>query len=132
MDVGHGQKEGDVEGRIGYIGEPYLHYAFSKGWDYWFARHRHYARQDAQALFSQSPTFKGLFARHSSRRNSVMKALFRRIPLWPYIRFFYSFWFRGGWMEGREGFVYCRNVLWYEQQVIAELRRLVQEALKQV
>ncbi|MDQ2867338.1 MAG: glycosyltransferase family 2 protein, partial [Verrucomicrobiota bacterium] len=46
-DVGHGQKEGTWDGEIGYIAEPYVHDAFSKGWEDWRAKHERYATQEA-------------------------------------------------------------------------------------
>ena len=42
-DAGHGQKEFAVAGEIEYICEPYLHFAFSKGWSRWIERHNRYS-----------------------------------------------------------------------------------------
>ena len=47
IDVGHGQKEGTVKGVLDFIREPYLHYAFSKGWTSWIDRHNRYATLEA-------------------------------------------------------------------------------------
>ena len=56
-DFGHGQKEGNVLGRIDYIREPYLHYGFSKGWTHWLDRHNRYSSQEAVARLHHRPPF---------------------------------------------------------------------------
>lgn len=119
-DSGHGQKEGDVEGTIDYIYEPYLHYAFSRGWDHWMQKHRKYAKQDALAILEQPLSLRLLFSRHGSKRNSAIKRLVRLSPGWPRIRFMYSFLLRGGFLEGKEALIYCQKMMWYERQVRSE------------
>ena len=47
-DAGHAMKESDVLGELDYINEPYLHYAFSKGWTFWFNRHNRYSSLEAK------------------------------------------------------------------------------------
>lgn len=119
-DSGHGQKEGDVQGTIGYVYEPYLHYAFSRGWDHWMQKHRKYAKQDAMVIFEQRLSLRSLFSRHGSKRNAAIKRLVRLSPGWPRIRFVYSYLLRGGFLEGREGLVYCRMMMWYERRIRSE------------
>ena len=55
VDFGHGQKEGEVNGRLEYIGEPYLHLPMSKGFDVWWQRHNRYANQEAAARLMVRP-----------------------------------------------------------------------------
>jgi hypothetical protein len=116
-DSGHGQKQGDVKGVIGYIYEPYLHYAFSRGWDHWVQKHRKYAKQDAMLILEQRLSLRLLYSRHCSQRNASIKRLVRLSPAWPRIRFVYSYFLRGGFLEGREALVYCRMMMWYERQI---------------
>jgi len=124
IDVGHGQKEGEVDGRIEYIREPYLHYAFSRGWDVWTERHRKYARQEAEERSGKSLKLQDLVSPHGSKRNPAIKLLLGKLPGWPQFRFFYSYVLKGGWLEGREGLIYCRKIMWYEQQTQREMSRL--------
>lgn len=123
-DSGHGQKEGVVKGSIAYISEPYLHYAFSRGWPHWTDKHLGYAKKDAAALLDHPLPISYLFSLHGSKRNAAIKRFVRVFPGWPFARFLYSYFLRAGFLEGREGFVYCRRMLWYERQVRREFLRM--------
>jgi glycosyltransferase involved in cell wall biosynthesis len=125
IDVGHGQKEGVVHGTIEYLREPYLHYAFSRGWEPWMERHRRYAKLEAKEnLGSPLPGMKQLLSLHGSRRNTAIKRVVAKLRFWPQLRFFYSYFLMGGWREGKEGLEYCRKVMWYELQIQFEMRCL--------
>ncbi len=114
MDFGHGQKEGDVNGPIGYITTPYQHYAFSKGFRHWVDRHNHYSDREAVTRLSTSVDWKRLFSRHASQRNQALKPLVSRIPGWPACRFAWMYLARLGFLEGRPGLIYCAGIAFYE------------------
>lgn len=120
-DSGHGQKEGVVQGSIAYISEPYLHYAFSRGWKHWVDKHKIYAKQDAMAIQGQPFSLRALLSRHGSKRNTAIKQLVRIAPGWPIVRFAYSYALKGGFLEGAQGLEYCRRMMWYERQIQHEL-----------
>ena len=125
-DFGHGQKEGEVNGRLGYITEPYLHYAFSKGWSFWLERHNRYSTQEAMARTQSEVIWREVFSREPSVRNKALKPLVGRLPGWPFIRFVIDYFGRLGFLEGRAGFIYCANMAIYEYFIrlkMAELRR---------
>jgi glycosyltransferase involved in cell wall biosynthesis len=124
IDVGHGQKEGVVNGRIEYIEEPYLHYAFSRGWEAWMDKHWKYARQEAKQRLNKPIDFANLFSAHGSKRNPAIKLLVGGLPGWPELRFIYSYLLKGGFLEGQEGLTYCQKIMWYEKQTQIEMRRL--------
>ena len=124
IDIGHGQKEGKVNGRLGYIKEPYLHFAFSHGFEAWRTKHLTYAKKDSKEIFKSRISFLSLISRHSSKRNTALRFLARRMPAWPLVRFFYSYLLRGGFTEGKEGLLYCQKMVWYERQVSQQLRLL--------
>ena len=124
IDSGHGQKEGRVDGELGYIREPYLHYALSKGWEAWWAKHNHYADEEAVERLSRSTSSSELFSKDSSRRNRALKPILSRIPGWPILRFLHMYVLKGGFLEGREGFAYCASMSWYEHLIRAKMREL--------
>src|SRR5260370_17937326 len=93
IDSGHGQKEGRVAGEIGYIREPYLHYALSKGWEAWWAKHNQYSGEEAADRFSRSPSGRELFSKDPSRRNRALKPVLSRIPCWPLLPFLHLVFF---------------------------------------
>jgi glycosyltransferase involved in cell wall biosynthesis len=126
IDSGHGQKEGAIDGRLGYVHEPYLHYPLSKGWESWWTKHNQYSSQEAEDRLARSVSWRELFASDPSRRNRALKPLLSRIPGWPLWRFLHMYIFKGGFLEGREGLDYCASIAWYEFLVrlkMAELRR---------
>lgn len=83
-DYGHGQKEYQVDGKILYLKEPYLHYGFSKGWAHWLNRHNKYSGQEAAARLNYCPPFKNIFSKHGSIRkpdDPVTNILLGAIPI---------------------------------------------------
>jgi hypothetical protein len=126
IDSGHGQKEGRVDGELGYVGEPYEHYPISKGWDEWWGKHKQYANEEAADRLSRSPSLTELFSKDSSRRNRALKPILSRVPGWPTLRFLHMYFLKGGFLEGREGFTYCVSMAKYERLIRSEMRRLRQ------
>jgi hypothetical protein len=114
VDFGHGQKEGEIDGILDYLREPYLHYAFSKGWTAWFDRHNRYSSQEAEARLAAKISLKDMLSTNPSVRNKAFKPLVVRIPGWPLLRFILDYIFRLGFTEGRSGLVYCLNMAIYE------------------
>jgi glycosyltransferase involved in cell wall biosynthesis len=125
-DYGHGQKEGEVDGVIGYIEEPFLHLAFSKGWDAWVERHNRYSSQEAKARLREPVPFQQMFDRRPTLRNFALRCWLTRLPGWPLLRFVHVYLFRLGFLEGYPGLVQAVNVAWYEYLIklkINEQRR---------
>lgn len=124
-DFGHGQKEGEVDGKILYIKEPYLHYSFSKGWTEWIARHNKYSSLEADARLNQRPPFRNIFNSHSSIRNPALKSWLSGLPGWPALRFFHAYFVNLGFLEGAPGFIYCVNMAYHEFLIKIKMRELV-------
>jgi glycosyltransferase involved in cell wall biosynthesis len=123
VDFGHGQKEGEIDGRLEYIREPYLHFTVSKGWEEWFSRHRRYAEQEAMVRRQTPIRWREIFSGVPSQRNKAVKPLVSRIPGWPALRFLQSYVFSGGFLEGGPGFRYCRNLAHYEALIQQNMRQ---------
>jgi len=123
-DYGHGQKEGEIDGKIEYIKEPYLHYGFSKGWGQWVDRHNRYSTLEASARLQNLPPLKNLLSKHPSSRNPAIKAWLSRIPGWPLIRFAHAYFINLGFLEGVPGLIYCINISYYEFLIQIKIREL--------
>lgn len=123
-DFGHGQKEGEVDGILGYIEEPYLHYSFSNGWTHWISKHNKYSSQEARARVKKKPPFKNMFSENSSKRNPALKSWLTKIPGWPLLRFIQAYVFNLGFLEGKPGFIYCTNMAFYEYLVKIKIREM--------
>lgn len=123
-DFGHGQKEGNISGKLDYIKEPYLHYSFSKGWTQWMDRHNKYSSLEARDRIEKKPPFKNIFSGNSSKRNPALKSRLSNIPGWPFLRFLQAYIINGGFLEGTPGFIYCINMAYYEFLIKIKMREL--------
>jgi glycosyltransferase involved in cell wall biosynthesis len=126
-DYGHGQKEGAVSGHLLYLREPYLHFAFSKGWSAWIIRHNRYSSQEARARLNAKIDWRKIFSRHGSARNPAIKVLVTRVPGWPLVRFLHAYVLKLGFLEGIPGLIYCVNMSYYEFLIQIKLRELRQD-----
>lgn len=124
IDYGHGQKEGAIDGTLGYVREPYLHFVLSKGWSTWLDRHNRYSTEEAAQRNCTPVSWKDIFARDPSVRNKALKPLVGRIPGWPLLRFIHAYLLSGGFLEGRPGFTYCVNLAYYEFLIQIKQREL--------
>lgn len=124
VDSGHGQKEGPVQGTLAYLREPYLHFAYSKGWTDWVAKHNRYSDLEARERATRQVTWRGLFHEHSTQRVLVLKALLTRFPFWPALRFFHAYILRLGFLDGPQGLIHCSNMMFFEYLVTLKFRQL--------
>lgn len=125
IDSGHGQKEGVIDGRLEYVREPYDHHAFSKGWTHWLDKHNRYSSREAAERLRAAPGARWRDvprARGGSARNRLLKPLVSRLPAWPLLRFLHMYLLKGGFLEGRPGFVYCLQMAYYEFLIQLKIR----------
>ena len=81
-----------------------------KGIDEWFERQNRYSRKDAEYELAQSAGAlrpRELFAKDPLVRRAASKRLAWRMPGRPLLFFLYSYLWRGGFLDGREGFMFC-------------------------
>jgi glycosyltransferase involved in cell wall biosynthesis len=123
-NFGHGQKEADVQGEIGYLKEPYEHRPFSKGWADWLDRHNRYSTKEAEERVDLPFHFAELFSNHGPVRNRALKAFVSRVPGWPLVRFAIPYFLKLGFLEGRVGFTYCLNLAYYEYLIQIKIREI--------
>lgn len=57
-------------------------------------------------------------------RRRWIKRFGRKLPFRPTLRFFYSYIFQRGFMDGYAGIVMCRLLAWYEFMSIAKYREM--------
>lgn len=124
VDYGHGQKEDAVQGTVLYLHEPYEHHPLRKGWTDWLDRHNRYSTQEARERLEARLDGKGLFSTEGPRRNRALKTWVSRIPGWPLIRFFGTYFLNLGFLEGRVGFIYCVQLAYYEFLIQLKMREL--------
>ena len=126
--VGHGQRETLDPGRIGTLKSSLLHFNFSKGLGDWIEKHNRYstdeARQNVYGHADDNVRMLDLFGIAPDRRRRAAKKIFSRLPCRATIRFIYMYLLRGGILDGKAGFTYCRLLAWYERLIVWKEREI--------
>ncbi len=118
-----------TEGRTKQLQEHIYHYPFNKGFSYWLERHNKYSNMEAEVMLNQTTDklpFNYLFHSDPVLRRKKLKQVAYSLPLRPFFIFMYLYIFRGGFLEGRAGFVFCSLRTIYEFMIdfkVIELRR---------
>lgn len=121
VQVGHGQREDLPRERLGVFPEAYLHFSFSHGLTAWLEKHLRYASDEVDALVDRKTNPPSA----SERRGGVMgsrraiKARVSGLPLTlrPFLKFFYVYVLRCGFLDGRRGFAYAFMLAVYEGMI---------------
>ena len=126
--VGHGQREQLPSDKIGTLKNSLLHFPFEKGLDDWIEKHKRYstaeARQNVYGYAGDDLPVLDLLSIATDRRRRAAKKILRRLPCRPTIRFIYMYLFRGGILDGKAGFTYCRLLAWYEWLTVLKEREI--------
>src|SRR5262245_22014987 len=125
--AGHGQRETLEPSRIGTLKSSLLHFNFSKGLSDWIERHNRYSTAEAQNVYGYADAdipILDLLSTETDRRHRAAKKIFRRLPCRAIIRFIYMYLFRGGSLDGKVGFTYCRLLAWYEWLIVLKEREI--------
>jgi glycosyltransferase involved in cell wall biosynthesis len=132
--TGHGETW-TVEGNVGYIREPYVHYAFSKGLTAWFEKHNRNSTAECNAFLSDGVSawkaFASLFDLDRHKQRQALRALSYYLPCRPLFRFVHQFLIKGGILDGPAGWTYCSLYFAYEIMIsskVAEKRFLQRSA----
>lgn len=127
VQSGHGQRE-SASMRMGYLRHTYDHEMVPDGVAEWLAKHRRYAREEAQHVIAHERlvSWRQLGDRDALCRRRALKALSHRLPCRPAARLVYQYVLRGGFLDGRHAWRYCRLLSAYERYVEDELRLLRQ------
>ena len=127
-----------LDGRVGYLRHDLLH-DDQRGLATWIKRLNRYSSLEAKEMYERKTTrqrkgdFRASFRGNwGKRRRAVKDNIWYRIPFRPLVRFVYMYLIRRGFLDGREGLIYCgmfalndflANAKLYELQLIAEGRR---------
>lgn len=106
---GHGQRE-MTEGRCIYFRSSWLHNAFSKGVRQWIDRHNQYSSEEAELIMllrAERLDWSAIFSFDPIIRRRALKRIAAHAPFRPFLRFFYTYVLRGGFIDGRAGLHYC-------------------------
>jgi glycosyltransferase involved in cell wall biosynthesis len=129
-DTGSGDNEVHehvvLSGSSGYLAGEMAHYAFPDIAT-WVEKHNRYSNWEARQQVDgdrHADVHASLDAGLARKRR--LKQLAWHLPFRPTLRFLYHYVWRGGFLDGYRGFVFCRLMGWYEflsAAKAAELRR---------
>ncbi len=131
LDSGHGEVPiPPVDGKVGSIKEPFIHYPFSHGISDWFTRHIRYAEREAMLELNQSASapLTGVFSTNKSQRRRAFRSISRRVPMRPALRFAYNYILKGGFRDGKEGAMFSLMKAIYESMIIVKRWELEQSS----
>ena len=78
-------------------------------------------RQEAEYELARTDTeWLGVFSAKPLRRRASLKYLASKMPFRAFGYFVYSYFFRGGFLDGRDGLVFCRMKSVYQQMIAAK------------
>ncbi len=119
-----------TEGAEGRLDAHFIHYSFNKGMNAWYEKHNRYSSSEARetviSLREKRVPWRDVLSRVPEVRRRALKELSMRLPFRPGARFLYMYVLRGGFLDGREGYHYCRLLAAYEYMIVIkteELRR---------
>ena len=125
-------EEYHCSGKKSYLsGCRFIHYPFSNGISWWFARHNRYSDMEAIRLMaerSEKVPWKGLVGKDPILRRKALKQFFYRMPGRPFIMFCILYFLKLGFLDGRAGFHYSLLRAIYEYMIelkIMEAKRLM-------
>lgn len=128
VDSGHGEVPvPEVDGMMGMVPEPLIHYPFSKGLGDWFERHNRYSTREAELESKEFPSFRfrDTVSANGARRRRALRNLGRRLPCRPLIRFAYQYIWRWGFLDGAAGLTFSTLMAIYEAMIVAKRRELI-------
>jgi glycosyltransferase involved in cell wall biosynthesis len=129
-----------VQGNLGYLKNPILH-EDQKGLTFWIDKHNNYSSIEAKELHNynlrnvnkrnknEQPDKRST---HIERQTKIWlrENIWIRLPLFirPFFYFMYRYIFKLGFLDGKEGFIYCfLHGLWYPLLVDAKYLEIKKE-----
>lgn len=111
-----------LQGSAGYLAGEMEHYAFPDIAT-WVEKHNRYSNWEARLQVEATrANAAGLDAGLARKRR--LRRLAWSLPCRPTLRFLYHYVWRGGFLDGHRGWVFCRLMGWYEFLCAAKAREL--------
>lgn len=120
-------EEYHADGKVLRLQEHLDHFPFNKGFGEWIAKHERYATMEAKLRLERRGErlpLGALFSADPLRRRKAQKALAYALPGRPLLMFLALYVLRGGFLEGRAGYTFCRLRAGYEFKIDAKYREL--------
>ena len=118
INRGHAESQ-DVRGEVKDLAHDLIDENL-KGIAEWFDRQNRYSSKEAEFELEQEKNGlhpSELFSSNALIKRAALKRLAGKIPSRGLVYFFYSYFFRLGFLDGKPGFVFCLMKAWYQSQI---------------
>lgn len=118
-----------VNGEVGELREHFIHYSFNKGLVPWFHKHNSYSQMEShEAMRVLSIPFREHLKQTRSHDKAERRRAIKNLSFFPpfrgVVRFFYMYFLRMGFLDGRAGFHYASMISMYEYWIELKVREL--------
>lgn len=119
VNRGHSETQ-TVEGDIGEL-RGHLIDENHKALETWFERQFRYSRQEAKYELEAkgiSPRWSDLISMDPMHRRAIIRKIASVLPCRGFFYFLYCYFFRYGFLDGKNGFMYCRMKAMYQGMIV--------------
>lgn len=120
---GHGQRE-VADGKLVYLRHSWYHDAFSHGIEQWIARHNRYSSEEValiHRLRCEPLLLRGLVSKDRICRRRCLKRLAARVPARNWVRWWYTYIWKWGFLDGRAGWLFSWLRFAHETHIVIKL-----------
>ncbi|HEX3356473.1 MAG TPA: glycosyltransferase family 2 protein [Tepidisphaeraceae bacterium] len=111
------------KGPAGYLDHDMLHFAFPNIHTF-MEKHNRYSNWEAAVQFKKADTSSAVIGNEQLTKRRKLKNVSRHLPFRPMLRFLYSYVYKGGFLDGPAGYVFCRLLSIYEYLSVAKYHEL--------
>ena len=120
-------EEYNTTGKENMLSEHLIHYPFNKGMNWWFWKHNRYSEMEASKMLveiNRPIELRNLWAKDPVLRRKAQKRLSYRLPFRPQLIFFAFYVLKGGFLNGRAGYTFCKLRMTYEWMINLKFEEL--------
>jgi glycosyltransferase involved in cell wall biosynthesis len=111
-----------LKGTSAHLRNDLVHFAYPDIFT-WIEKHNRYSNWEAEVEVSGARSDANAIGRKLAGKRAL-RTWSRRLPFRPALRFFYSYVLRRGFLDGYEGYVFCRLLAMYEMLSAFKAREL--------
>jgi glycosyltransferase involved in cell wall biosynthesis len=111
-----------LKGNAGWLRHEMVHFAYPDIYT-WLEKHNRYSNWEAELEISGRANEPQGIGAHLVRKRKF-KTWSRRLPFRPMLRFLYSYILKQGFLDGYEGYVFCRLLAMYEMLSVFKTHEL--------
>lgn len=115
------------EGQTANLNGHLIHYPFNKGLNWWISKHNKYSDMEARLMLTEineKIKISNLFSSSPILRRQAQKRLSYHIPLRPSFIFIAFFVLKGGFLDGKSGYQFCKLRKIYETMIDLKFKAL--------